>query len=469
MDDPALLLNRYFDGTLSDEQHARLNDWINADPSHARQFAEFALLHDQLHNEYASRRALAVENESSADQTTPETHRPAAGQVESKEKLSRSRRPDAVLALICSVIAVLLTVWAATDTDPDKPANDSLAAAVLATVSGEAYMVMASGKRQPADSGLTISNGTTIETVGSTSLVEVTFSDGTQILIAGESSVVCSSLEPKTLVISRGAVSASVEPQPSGQPMLLHTPLASVEVLGTEFNLASAAGITDLHVTEGRVKLTRELGGESLVVNQGTRAVARAETSDVVVRDVRQTSDTWEQDYEDGLPASCVLGEFIGSGLPAGSRGAVSDLPSTTDSDAHGIDHNDWLNGLFRVYSDSHLHMIYRMDQPGWMNIFMLTRADDPKTSDVGLHMCTATPWPAAEEWHKAVIPFSTFMRKVDGKFTQLPPKNDQLCFGLLWSWVKGQRNMTIDRVWITRGGPGTIVVEPLNESPAAE
>lgn len=57
---------------------------------------------------------------------------------------------------------------------------------------------------------------------------------------------------------------------------------------------------------------------------------------------------------------------------------------------------------------------------------------------------------------------------KVDGRFTDLPPKDDQLCFGLFWGWVNVQRDMTIDRAWISRGGPGRIIVEPLDNAPDA-
>lgn len=47
------LLHGYFDESLTAEEHDALGAWIKADSRHASEFAKFALLHDQLRNEFA--------------------------------------------------------------------------------------------------------------------------------------------------------------------------------------------------------------------------------------------------------------------------------------------------------------------------------------------------------------------------------------------------------------------------------
>ena len=44
-------ISGYFDGTLGEEEFAKLSDWIKADPANARQFAREAMLHDRLQSE----------------------------------------------------------------------------------------------------------------------------------------------------------------------------------------------------------------------------------------------------------------------------------------------------------------------------------------------------------------------------------------------------------------------------------
>lgn len=64
------LIHGYLDGTLSDEEAARLNDWAGADPAHARRLALALLQHDRLRNHF---RALAqiAEAEARAHRARP--------------------------------------------------------------------------------------------------------------------------------------------------------------------------------------------------------------------------------------------------------------------------------------------------------------------------------------------------------------------------------------------------------------
>ncbi len=51
--DPQSLINGYLDETLSPEEHAALQEWLQAAPENARHFAAASLLHDRLRTEFS--------------------------------------------------------------------------------------------------------------------------------------------------------------------------------------------------------------------------------------------------------------------------------------------------------------------------------------------------------------------------------------------------------------------------------
>ena len=61
----------------------------------------------------------------------------------------------------------------------------------------------------------------------------------------------------------RGSFSARVLPQPAGNPMLIHTPSAVLEVLGTQFDVEAESKSTMLLVREGKVQVRRVGDGKN--------------------------------------------------------------------------------------------------------------------------------------------------------------------------------------------------------------
>jgi hypothetical protein len=70
----------------------------------------------------------------------------------------------------------------------------------------------------------------------------------------------------KRVTLEAGVLDANVAKQPPDEPMILSTPHAEVQVLGTRFRLTVTPNSTRLDVYEGRVKLTRRNDGKSVVV-----------------------------------------------------------------------------------------------------------------------------------------------------------------------------------------------------------
>src|SRR5690606_30731910 len=109
------------------------------------------------------------------------------------------------------------------------------------------------------------------------------------------------------------------------------------------------------------------------------------------------------------------------------------------------------------VHKDSHLHVTLTMREPGWINILALTKTDTmPPSFSSNYIFDEAGWWPMKPgEWRTVTIPLS--------KFRPLPPGRgffeNAIPFQLLFSSPAADRGLLIDRVWVTRGGPGTVEV----------
>lgn len=78
----------------------------------------------------------------------------------------------------------------------------------------------------------------------------------------------------KQLRLVRGTLSADVAKQPASLPLLIHTPHATITVVGTEFDLAVGTHTTQLEVTHGLVKMSGTNAAASINVAAGEVAVA---------------------------------------------------------------------------------------------------------------------------------------------------------------------------------------------------
>jgi hypothetical protein len=75
--------------------------------------------------------------------------------------------------------------------------------------------------------------------------------------------------------LKSGAIRVEVAPQPAGAPMVLVTPHARVEVLGTSFRLVAGSEGTRLEVREGRVRMIVPGSGDAVEVAAGMSATAQ--------------------------------------------------------------------------------------------------------------------------------------------------------------------------------------------------
>lgn len=342
----------------------------------------------------------------------------------------------------------------------DLPAHVTLK---LTAVSGHVSIDSADGRTRLATVGTDLVVNERINTHGTGASAIMEYEDGTRLVLVNDSAVRCLSDKRKSVMLHYGNVSAQVSPQPKDLPMLLATPEAQVEVLGTQFAIATTTEHTELNVTEGRVRLTRVSDGQTVEVARGQGVITNGEAN-LTVRESSGPRDEWEVDFEQGILKGWT-GSHVTTGLPAGSAGAIQ---SVRDPESNPVvyvigSRDEWLEGMFEIHEDSHLHFTIKMQHPDWLNVFISTRGADAMKPTWALHNFNEVPfWPPQPgQWRTVTIPLSKFRRKRDGEFHDAPPVAAEIVYSLSISATEPDRGLVVDRIWATRGGPGKVEWKP--------
>ena len=120
--------------------------------------------------------------------------------------------------------------------------------------------------------------GGTIEGTAPDSWFELEFDDGSSAMIFGDSILTFSDQGQKELRLKQGRFSAAVVPQPAGEPMLIHTPVADLKVIGTRFDVEAGPESTMLYVREGKVRIRRVSDGKTVDVQADHRVVVTSDS-----------------------------------------------------------------------------------------------------------------------------------------------------------------------------------------------
>ena len=367
-----------------------------------------------------------------------------------------SRRLIAV-TMACALIAAGLLAW--------HPWRDGAKVqqlpmiGVLEELSGPVTVAGAEGEVRSARRGTAIMAGDTVRTQKSQSAATLVYPDGTRFSLVGKTAITCNL--QKSVTIHGGTVFASVAVQPSGKPMRVATLTDSLEILGTRFTLDATTAETDLSVKEGRVRLTRLSDGQSVEVPAGQRVVSNAQ-SHLILEKIPPAPDEWAIDFEDGLPPDWAIGKLVATNLSSGPSAAVQSVRVPSNQGAFEIaTATGWAYGLFAVHGDSHLHMTFKMKNPGWFNVFLLTRTEEGDPPRFAGNYIFDEPgwWPKqADRWVNVTIPLTAFR--------PLPPAREAfqnaVPFQVLLSSPQEDRGLVIAHIAVTRGGPGRVVTKEL-------
>lgn len=248
------LIQRHLSGLTTAEETRQLQDALKADDG----LADLYLRHAELE--------VALEAEAASADATRELL--WASMVPESERGGHrtSWRPLATAAAAALIIAaaVMAWTWFGLRESPVLTLVDA-SGSIAWSHRGEWRTEVLVGQRLAAG---------TIETVGESAMALLQFSDGTLVTLSGDSELSFSDDGQKLLVLRQGSIAAQVKPQPKDKPMLVRTPSAEAQVVGTVFNLAARTDNTLLKVDEGLVKLKRLADGSTVDVPAKSSAVA---------------------------------------------------------------------------------------------------------------------------------------------------------------------------------------------------
>ena len=172
------------------------------------------------------------------------------------------------LAWAAAAVALLsagLFGWSQLGAHPVVTLTEASGSVVWSGDRGATRTELATGARLPAG---------TVETIGAVSSAQLRFSDGTLLTLGGNSELAFAVTGQKRIQLKSGSLTAAVTKQPAGRPMLVRTPTAEVEVLGTLFSISTQPEATQLDVASGSVRLRRLVDGRAVEVTAQHSAVA---------------------------------------------------------------------------------------------------------------------------------------------------------------------------------------------------
>lgn len=305
------------------------------------------------------------------------------------------------LALAASIAVLAASAWLFFASKPDTVLTLVESTGTVAWSDGT---VIASGEPLPAG---------TLETVGEASSALLRFEDGSLITLHGDAELSFASEHQKVLSLTRGTLSAEVRPQPADRPMLIRTPSAMAEVVGTVFDLSARSEDTLLKVDEGLVKLKRLADGREIDVPADRSAVASLDTGAAL--DATSTPEpltAWSFDFAHQTPPR----EWRG----VAKDGAMHAMPYIAKkmSDGSVIIHHGisirtaMLEQPSRLLATERSVVRYRLrrEQAGTLHLMLLTHRTDGEFGGNYLTLIDESELsPTADGWCEIEVPLSRF------------------------------------------------------------
>jgi ferric-dicitrate binding protein FerR (iron transport regulator) len=375
-----LLIQRYLDNKLTNDELAALNQRLREDAAlreHLRTVAEHAVAFGDM-----------VRRENAAPA-------PFHKQTEKSTGLA------SWLALAACAALLATSAWFFLHSAPSPVVTLIEHEGSVAWKNGDAIQ---SGESLPAG---------TLETIGEASSALLRFDDGSLISLRGEAELSFSDDGQKVLTLSRGTLSADVQKQPAGRPMLIRTPSAVAEVVGTAFDLTARTEDTLLNVDEGIVKLKRLADGSQIDVSANRSAVASLVAGDKL--DAASTPEpltAWSFDFTASTPPRDWRG-IAKNGTMHASPYVAKKLPDGRIVTHHGISiRTAMLEQPLRLLVTESSVIRYRLRQqkPGDLLLMLLT--NEVNGSHGGNFECKLRAeelTPGADGWCEVAIPISRY------------------------------------------------------------
>lgn len=217
------LIQRHHDGIATREEVADLSVHLESDAATRLYYLQLARIHA----------TLAAEESYEPSAPAPE-HRllDLFTQLDSVDKRLRTRRLVLSVVAAAAMVALIAGVYFLRPSDEPQIAT-------ITSIDGSVRWTGNCGQvYDDLESGHPLTGGT-LESLAVDSSVEVQFRDGSTVTLTGLSVLTILDRGHKELHLREGNLSATVEVQPEGKPLLVLTPAAELEVLGTQFDVAA--------------------------------------------------------------------------------------------------------------------------------------------------------------------------------------------------------------------------------------
>ncbi len=383
-----LLIQRYLDGRLSRDELEAFQERLREDTAlrqHLRDIAEQAVAFGDL-----SRR---------------ETDTPVCSpkRPDKRAELARQAKPIWLTSLVlaASIAVLAASSWLFFASKPDAVLTLVESTGTVAWSDGT---VIASGETLPAG---------TLETVGEASSALLRFDDGSLITLHGDAELSFASEHQKVLSLTRGTLSAEVRPQPAGRPMLIRTPSAVAEVVGTAFDLSARSEDTLLKVDEGLVKLKRLADGSEIDVPAHRSAVASLDTGAAL--DTASTPEpltAWRFDFTTQTPPRDWRG-YSKNGTMHASPYVAKKMPDGRIVTHYGISiRTAMLEQPVRLVATERSVIRYRLrcEQAYKLQLMLLTHKTNGEFGGNFLTLLDESELrPAADGWCEIEVPLTRF------------------------------------------------------------
>jgi hypothetical protein len=271
------LLGLLIDGELTDKEQAELNQLIKETPSRLEEIKAqlelselMALTEDELKSskQFLISLQTRIEDDPFVDGVRSSIH---SGKplVKNTAQLPWAVAASALFALLVTVILLL---------QPQQP----LVIAALAEVEGSFQWINDNGRiNRSLKEGQRLTGGT-LESLAPDGMAKVRFEDGTLVQVWGETSLSIAANPKKVLHLRYGNAWVFAKPQPEDFPLVMHTPEADLQVVGTIFKVLAEDSMTNLLVKEGLVRLTRITDGAQVEVPAAHRVLTSSENVEVL-------------------------------------------------------------------------------------------------------------------------------------------------------------------------------------------
>jgi hypothetical protein len=450
------LLSDLGDERLDADGRLALEELLKSEPEARDHYIRFMALCSDLHD--AAAMTLSAQDAESANEKTADVTPFLRGVdadrgVKAASSLGRWWPVWPVSGAIAVALAIVagLTWWPPSQDEDSSPHS----APIVGRLEERSGAVAVDGQDLGAPGGIgrEILSGQEVSTRGPDAHAAIRLSDGSVLALSGDTRLAFPKDDTDRIDVKRGNLVADVEPRPAEQPLVIRTPEAIVQVLGTRLSVSREPKRTLVAVIEGEIRITRLSDQREISLEPGQATKVSPET-DLRPTPIQAVPDHWSLDFNEGLPRGWQTGQLVFDDLPEGSRAVVrtSEVMEKGRRRYQIRSHNAWSDGLFSLHDDSWLHIRYRVEKPGTFLLYVVCRQHDFGQPVATLLSPGNLRQNEPKQWHTLTLRLNQLKRTKTEDSVSLD--GQLVAFKLVFDSPEPDPRLTIDRIWVTRGVP---------------